>query len=197
MTPQEMSELAGREYAQLGQPQVVKVFGILHVVFAALGILGSIWGLFVAFAGNPFLGLGGSNPAMAAQAKAEAAMQERMLPYTIGSTAITLVIASLMLTAGILLLKKRKSGLKWSNRYAWTSLVGKVLNAIMIFTITYPAAKEMTDQMSGASPMPGFFEGIMLASMLFGVLVPCIYPILTLVLLNRPNVKTWFANQSA
>jgi len=196
LTHQEVSELSGKEYAHLGQPQTVKVFGILHVVFAGFGVLGSIWGLYVAVAGNPFLGLGASTPAMRAQVEAEAAMQEQLLPFTFGSTALTLVITGLMLVAGILLLKKRKSGLKWSNRYAWTSLVGKVINTIMIFVFIFPATKEMTTQMSKGSPMPtGAMEGIMLGSMVVGVLISCVYPILTLILLNRPNVKTWFANQ--
>ena len=196
LSPQEISELAGKEYAHLGQPQTVKVFGILHIVFAGFGFLSSAWGLFVAVAGNPFLGFGASTPAMQVQAKAEAAMQERLLPLTIGSTALTLVITGLMLTAGILLLKKRQSGLKWSNRYAWTSLVGKVINAVMIFAFILPASKAMTDQLSKGSPMPaGLMEGIMLGSMVIGLIISCIYPILTLVFLNRPNVKTWFANQ--
>lgn len=196
LTPEEVSELAGKEYAHLGQPQTVKVFGVLHVVFAGLGLLGAIWGLYVAIAGNPFTSFGPSTPAMQAQAQAEAAMQKTLLPLTLGSTALTLVITALMFTAGILLLKKRKSGLKWSNRYAWTSLVGKVINAVMIFAFVFPATKEMTEQMTKGSPLPtGVMEAIMLGSMVVGVVISSIYPILTLVLLNRPNVKTWFANQ--
>jgi hypothetical protein len=195
LSPQEVAELAGKEYAQLGQPQTVKVFGILHVVFALFGFLSCAWALFVALVGNPFLGLGPKTPAAQAQAQAQAALQERMLPATLASTALTLVIAGLMLTAGILLLKKRRSGLKWSNRYAWTSLAGKVVNVVMMFVFTVPAMKEMTDQMTKTTPMPGAFGGIMVASMVVGVLIACSYPVLTLIFLNKPATKTWFANQ--
>jgi hypothetical protein len=37
----------------------------------------------------------------------------------------------------------------------------------------------------------------MLASMIVTAVITLIYPVLTLILLNRSNVKTWFANQPA
>ena len=142
LSPEEVSNLAGAEYAQLGQPQTVKVFGILHIAFAAFGLLSSIWTIFISVAGNPFLNLSAANPAAQAQAKAQLAMEKQMLPATVAMTVLTVIIAALMLTAGIKMLKKRKDGLKWSNRYAWTSLFGKAINLVVAITISIPATKK-------------------------------------------------------
>ena len=48
-----------------------------------------------------------------------------------------------------------------------------------------------------ASPGVGAMESVMLASMIGTAVITLVYPVLTLILLNRPNVKTWFANQPA
>ena len=183
------------QYAQTGQPQAVKIFGIMHVIFAAFGILSSVWAGFIAFIGNPFLNFGLKNPAMAAQTKAQAEMQAQTLPETLIGIALTLIIAALMLTAGIQLLKKRRSGLVWNNRYAWASLAGKIVNIVILFVSTVPAIKKMMSGMGSTAPLPGSFESVMWIGMVIGVLVTCSYPILALVLLNRPNVKSWFAAQ--
>lgn len=63
---------------------------------------------------------------------------------TVISTNLTVIVAVIMLRAGILLLKKRRSGLLWSNRYAWASLAAKVMNIALAFIYTIPAVKEMT-----------------------------------------------------
>jgi predicted small integral membrane protein len=184
------------EQQMLGQPQTVKIFGIMHVILAGYGILMSAFALIVAFTGNPILKLMPKNSAMAAQAQMQAEMQEKMMPATVISTVITVIIAVLMLIAGIKLLKKRKDGLKWSNRYAWTSLAGKAVNLVFAFTFTLPLMSEMTKSMShGRAGMPAAFDTIVVASTIFGVLIMCVYPILALVLLNRPRTKEWFAAQ--
>jgi len=183
----------------LGQPQTVKIFGIFHVILAAYGLLTSVFAAYIVIAGNPFLALMPKNPAMAAQAELQAEMQEKVMPATVITTVVTIIIAILLLVAGIKLLKKRKDGLKWSNRYAWTSLAGKVMNIILAFVYTFPMMKEMTERMShgthGAGAMPGAMSGIMVGSGILTILVMCTYPILTLVLLNRPSTKEWFAAQ--
>ena len=175
------------QYSDLGQPQTVKVFGIMHLILAGFGLLSSLWAVFVTVAGNPFINL---------MPKTQAAMQQDMMPMTIISTIMTVVIGLIMLKAGILLLKKRRSGLLWSNRYAWTSLAGKVVNAALAFVYTVPAMKQMMTTTAGASPpMPGGMEWVVIGSMIFGLVITAAYPIITLILLNRPNTKAWFANR--
>lgn len=198
MTPEELSKLAESEYAELGQPQVVKVFGILHVIFAGFGIVSVIWTMVASFVTEALFASGSKTAAAQAQMQAQLEMQKEMLPMTVISTILTAVIAALMMYAGIRLLKKRRDALLWSNRYAWTSLGGKVANVLMLFMFTLPATKAMMDTAGGSSassPVGLNVELIVIVSGIVGILVACIYPVLSLVLLNRPKIKAWFANQ--
>jgi hypothetical protein len=184
-----------------GPPPAIKVFGILHLVFAGLGVIGAVWGLFVAIAGNPFLFLGSSNSQLNPQLNAQLAMQAKINPMTITSSLLSLMVAIPMIIAGVQLLKNRSNGLKWSNAYAYSSLGAKMINLILTITIMLPAMQEMTRGIIGNSQMPGSVSGIMsgmmVAGAIGGVLVSCIYPVLTLVFLNRPATKAWFAKQPA
>ncbi|MFM2198596.1 MAG: hypothetical protein RLZZ505_2028 [Verrucomicrobiota bacterium] len=195
LSPQDIAALQTAQYAETGQPQMVKVFGIMHVIFAAFGLLSSLWAIFVIVAGNPFLNMMPKTPEMAAQAKAQAAMEANMMPMTLISTFITVIVGLLMLKAGIMLLKKRRGALSWSNRYAWTSLAAKLANIGLAFIYTVPAMKEMVSSMPGGTAMPGGMEWIMIGSMIFGIVIMSAYPILALILLNRPKIKQWFAAQ--
>lgn len=194
LTPQEMTARQTAEYANTGQPQTVKVFGIMHLIFAGFGLVGLVWTVVILTVGNPVFLLMPKTPEMAAQVKAQEAMQSQMMTATVVSSVLTLVIGIVMLIAGIRLLKKRRSGLTWSNRYAWTSLAGKAVNTVVAFTSTMPSVKASLPSTGGSSPF-GAPETLMIGSMLFVIVLSCIYPILTLVLLNRPTTKAWFAAQ--
>lgn len=192
LTPEEMSQLSSKEYAQLGQPQVVKVFGILHLVFGAYGILVSLWTLFVIIAGNPFLKFSGNTPDVQIQTQLEA----DMIGYTIVSTGLYMIVTALIMIAGVLLVKGRKNALKWSNYYAWTSIFTKIINIIATVFYILPMTKEIMNEVAPAGgPLMGTMEIWMTVSMIVVSVVPLVYPVLTLILLNRPYVKTWFTNQ--
>lgn len=195
LTPQDIAAMQAAQYADLGQPQTVKVFGIMHVIFAALGLLMCVWTVFDMVVGNPFESMFPQAPQMEAQAKAQAAMEESMMPMTVVSTVLTVIVAAMMLKAGILLLKRRRSGLAWSNRYAWASLASKVVNIALTFIYTVPAMKQMAAATAGGVMPAGQMEMIMIGTMLVTFAVMAAYPILALVLLNRPNTKAWFANR--
>jgi hypothetical protein len=192
LTPQEIARLSVSQHVHLGQPQAVKVFGILHVVFAAFGLLGSAWQMYVAIFGNPMYAFTTSSPTTRLQID----MENQLMPTSVASAVITIIIASVMLFAGIQLLRGLRNGLLWSNRYAWTSLVGKAIGIIITIFFIIPVMKESLGALSGSTTLAGMtFGGMMYFSMTIGILVSCIYPILTLVLLNRPVVKNWFSNQ--
>lgn len=195
LTPQEVAVLQAAQYAGLGQPQTVMVFGIMHVVFAGFGLLSGVWIVFESVVGNPFLSRGPQTPEMAAQAKAQAVMEQGMMPMTVISTVLTVIVGLLMLKAGILLIKKRRGGLLWSNRYAWSSLAAKAVNLALTFIYVMPAANGMFASLPrGAAWIPRL-EWIMIGSMLAGLVMTAVYPILTLVLLNAAKTKEWFAHQ--
>ncbi len=179
-------------------PPVVKVLGILHLVFAGFGLLGAVWGLFIAIIGNPFMKLMPATPQMSAQWEAQLAMQEKIKPFTLTSTALSLLVAIPMIIAGIKMLGKRKDGLKWSNIYAVSSLGAKAVNLVLTFAILIPAMQEMSKGMMGGTRLPGSAEtimgGFMVGGAIVGVILTCVYPLLTLVLLNRAAPKAWFAS---
>lgn len=195
LTPQEIAARQSVEYASTGQPQTVKIFGITHLVLGAYGVLTTILAIAAMVGMNPFLAMMPKSAGASAQMEQQARMQSEMMPMTIVTTGIAIATTAFIITAGILMLKRRRSGLKWSNRYAWTSLFGKVVGVILTIFYTIPMVREMTAG-SGAPGMPaGAMEGVMIGSMVFGFVITCAYPILTLVLLNRPKTKEWFAAQ--
>lgn len=194
LTPEEIAARQTAQYAGTGQPQTVKVFGILHLLFAAFGLLGLVWAVLLLTVGNPVFMFIPKTPEMDAQMNAQEAMQNQMMTGTVVSSLLTLVIGIVMIIAGIKLLKKRRDGLKWSNRYAWTSLAGKAVNVVIAFAFTMPVVSGSLPATGGSTPF-GSPETFVVITMLFSILISCIYPVLTLILLNRPTTKEWFAAQ--
>lgn len=179
----------------LGQPQTVKVFGIMHVILAAYGFGVTALGIITIFVGNPVLMFMPKTPELAKQMEVQQQMQEKMVVSSVLTLAMSLAITVLILIAGIKLLKKRRGGLTWSNRYAWASLAGKAVTLVLTFIYTIPIMREMAVDPS----LPAAAQSVMRTTMVVGaivsVLVTCTYPILTLILLNRPRTKEWFAAQ--
>lgn len=192
LTPEEVAHLSAKEYAHLGQPQTVKVLGILHLVFGAIGTLMIIWTLYVTFVGNPFLAFAGKSPEMLMQQK----LEKEMMGVTLMSTALYALITVIILIAGVLLLKGRRSALKYSNSYAWLSIASKFINLVVYFLYVAPMSQEMMRASASSAGMASTSMEIFMTGTMVGVFVlGLIYPILTLVLLNRPVIKTWLANQ--
>lgn len=183
-------DTSSNPYAHVGEPAVVKVFGILHLVFAGIGIILASWGLFIVIAGNPFLRLTETTPQMQAQIE----MQSKLNPMGLATNSLALLVAVPMIIAGIQLLKKRKTALKWSNLYAFSSLGAKAINLALTLIFVMPIMQEATKAILPSSSGAGSAMGIaMIGGAIGSVAVSCIYPVLTLILLNRPNVKAWFS----
>lgn len=196
LTPEQLAA-AQKENSQydIGEPQTVKIFGILHLVFAGFGAIAIIWALIAAVSGNPFASFGPQTPEMAAQAEMQAQMQAKLMPMTVVSNLIAIVVTILMIIAGIKLLKKKKDALNWSNRYAYASIFAKVVGLVMTFTYMMPAMKEFFDSQKLPGPTANIMMPAMIGGAVVGVLVGSIYPILSLILLNRSATKDWFAKR--
>ncbi|MES2437845.1 MAG: hypothetical protein V4584_02175 [Verrucomicrobiota bacterium] len=181
-----------------GAPATVNVFGILHLVFAGIGLITAAWAMFIVIAGNPFLNLGETSPELKAQLQAQLAMQEKVNPMSLATSILSILVAIPMIIAGVQLLRKRKNGLKWSNAYVWSSIGAKLVNLVLTITILVPAMKEMTRGILDNSRTPDSFSGIMSGFMaggaIGGVIISCAYPLTALILLNRPATKAWFAS---
>jgi hypothetical protein len=194
LSPEEVAHLSAKDYAHLGQPQTVKVFGIIHLIFGGYGVLMLLWTLVIIFYGNPLLALTGNTPEMQAQEN----LQKEMMGYTIVSTAVFALLTVIIIMAGMFLLKGRKRALKYSNWYAWLSIASKIMNVIVSFVYLLPMTREMITTSSSSAGLPASSMEIVMTSSLVGTFIlGIIYPILSLILLNRPNVKTWFDNQPA
>lgn len=180
----------------VGDPPEVKVFGILHLVFAGIGLLGAIWSLFVALAGNPFLKSAEGGHRISPQVSEQLAMQAKTQPMTIILGILSLVVAAVMITAGVKLLQRRRDGLIWSNRYAYLSIGVKIVNLVLVILILIPALQALQHDVGVSQDLPESFSGTMSAMMIGGaiggVLVSFAYPVLSLVLLNRKRTKAWF-----
>lgn len=195
LTPEEVARLSASEYVQLGQPQTIKIFGIFHLILGGLGSLMLLWTLVIIFYGNPFMAMVGNTPEMQAQEN----FQNETMGVTIFTTAIHALITVLILMAGVKLIKGRRDALKFSNGYAWLSLASKVINLVVSLVYVLPKTAElMPAPAPGSAVIPSsgmeiFMIGTFAGTFIMGI----IYPILSLVLLNRPNVKSWFTNQPA
>ena len=75
------------------------------------------------------------------------------------------------------------------------SLASKAVNIVMAFIYTFPAMKKMAAVTAGGVMPVGQMEMIMIGTVLATLLVMSSYPIITLILLNRPKTKEWFANR--
>jgi len=178
------------------EPQVVKVFGILHLVFAGFGVLSLIWG----FAAQFFMRgmMNSKDPAQALQVK----MQDELGGVTIMTNVFHVVLVTFLLISGIRLVKGCPGGVAWSNRYAWTSIAFKIATVVVGVIFILPAMQRQFDTMAeNFAGMPGgggqgFLNTMKISTAVGTVLGPllmCIYPALALYLLSRPAVKEWVA----
>lgn len=175
-------------------PGQIKVMGILHLVLAGLGLVSILLG---------FVSRKVSESVMTAQEKAGGiqATQARISRGIVEASETlawfghvsALVLGTMLLLAGLGLLKRRKSGLSWSNRYAWTSILFKAVNLVLFVTILMPRIGGLFSSLeSGGKEMQMFGTMMRISTIAGGIAGPvfsCIYPVLVLILLNRDPVR--------
>jgi hypothetical protein len=118
------------------------------------------------------------------------------------SCVFLIVLAGLLLVAGIKLVRSRPEGVAWSNRYAWASIATKAITLVITVAVLLPAMRRMVGGiMPPPSGMPpanaaAFADLITNLTSAFTVASPiisCVYPALALFFLSRPPVKEWVA----
>lgn len=178
-------------------PAAVKVFGILHLVLAGIGLLGGVW----AFASNKVMSaFQSADPSMVIQMK----YAEEMWPVTVMSGIFALGLAALLLVSGLKLVRSQPDGVLWSNRYAWTSITTKVIGLVVAVVYVLPMTHRMMGELVGNTPglpagasgaMAGFMKSMTAVGTVIGPVISCIYPALALYFLSRPAVKAWAAGK--
>ena len=181
-------------------PQAVKVFGILHLVFAGFGFVFGIWGLVSIKFVSMFQVATPADPTMVAQRK----YMEDLWPVTVMQSIFSMGLAALLLVAGLKLVRSIQDGVMWSNRYSWTSITAKMISLVVTVAYVLPLSNRMMSEVfTNTKGMPPGTAGVMTGVMksmnsIVSVATPvvsCIYPVLALYFLSRPAVKDWVASK--
>jgi len=148
------------------RPAAVTVFGILNIVFGALGLLSMPCAVFVMLVMPVKI----MNPSRAAKA------------WLVFSHLVGFVVTILLVVVGIGLLKLKAWARKWAIGYGWFAIVwgviGIIINIILMTSGAYGYSHDAAQTAIGGT-IGGTVGG------LFGL----IYPILLIVFMHKPNVK--------
>jgi hypothetical protein len=148
------------------RPTAVTVFGVLNIVFGALGLLSMPCAMFIGLAMLPSI----MNPTRTAKA------------WLLLSNLIGFVCAIILLIVGIGLLRLKVWARKWAVGYGWFAIVWGVIGMIInVILMTSGAYEYSHDAARGA--MGGMIGGAV------GGLIGLVYPILLVVFMRKPNVK--------
>lgn len=179
-------------------PAAIKTFGILHIILASFGLLCNLGGLgFVAAAPSIFTSMKESMPE---KDRFVFSYLEQIL-----STNATLILAHflcgivltiMLLIAGIGLLKRKSIGRTASVVYGITSIGSKVVLAVVSLVYFREVNEQLTanfvQSQSGESAGLAM-GGRNIISEVFSFFSSCIYPALTLILLNTSKVKEYLS----
>ena len=179
------------------EPKRIQVFAIMHIVFGGMGILNILGGMVM----MPL------QTKMIEQNIAKAGSEEERMVFELqkgiydamGSYSwinylIAAAVAGLILTAGIMLLKRRAKGLKVSNTYAWCSIVAKLINLVLFFLVMKPAMDAIFSELLGelgrdAQTFVTIINVVVVLAVLLGGVLGMIYPFLSLKMLNKDMVR--------
>lgn len=175
-------------------PAQIKVLGILHLVFAGLGALLLLGTLMIQrFNENVWASQTQAGGDQAIQAEISKEMVESMQGYTWLQHAGSAVLTVLLIVAGTGLLKRRRSGLVWSNAYAWSALALRISGVGYFLAVIVPKLDQIIERTTAGKAVDSTILLVTKASMVgggvVGSLAYCIYPVLVLILLNRESVR--------
>lgn len=173
------------------QPSSVpKVFGIIHLVYAGLGMIGGLMGL-----ANPALAKFTTGPILETAKKTgksteayESAVAETAR-YAMMNGVVQIALAILLLIAGLNLIKYQLKGAKLSKIWA----LARIPLAIVFSFLSMDATKRMMTTQNeligtGNPSMDNMMETMGTVGIVFGILMVSVYPILTLIFLSRAKV---------
>ncbi|MGC6427085.1 MAG: hypothetical protein ACON5H_08835 [Akkermansiaceae bacterium] len=179
-----------------GKPARMIVFGILHLVGGLIGLIGIATNL---FQGDPkqatldaFAQPGQPKPVFSPDALA--ALDEGLRFNSI-FIVIGIILFALIIVSGLGLLMSKKWSLKASNTYAVLSILSKIVSLGVAITLIGPAYNRFFD---GVSQVDETLMAIMRPALtwgLYGSLFIVVYPILSLILLNKETVRRYLARK--
>ncbi len=159
---------------------VPKVMGILHIILAALGILLSI----TAFFSSKLMELMPKGITNLPEGYNE--LLEKSITYSYVDATVKIILGILLIIAGIKLLKYQSKGVKLSNIWA----VIRIIWAVAIITFSYSNTVKMQQLLMANNPeLSSALKIGNTIGLVSGILIVCIYPILSLILLNKSSVR--------
>ena len=173
------------------RPTSVTVFGILNLVFAALGLCGVAFGVMgLAVMANIPEGIDRPpNPQL------DALQNPAYLAYSYASIGLGFLATIVLAIAGIGLLKLKSWGRSLSLGYAAYAIVMNIVGFVVSYIFIIQPAVALAEQ--GNDPQA---QGQMIGTIVGGAVGGClglIYPFLLAFFMFRPNVKAAFGAGSA
>lgn len=162
---------------QAPRSAIPKVIGILMIIFASLGLLGSLISV---------LG-GGGNDAMFRD------IPELKTWHTIEKLmgAVGLAIGGLHLYTGVRAVGYKTNAPGFAVVYSLVAMVVVILNAVLVFAWIKPIMEKAFAGMPGGEMVSGMFGPIVIFTTLIGLA----WPILVMILMTRPTAKAACINQ--
>lgn len=175
---------ANQHMAPAKKSAAIQVFGIMHLVFGILGILGALLTIVTSLIGNASMaGAGMIDPA-------SMNALEDAKHWSLIDAGIKVVMGIILIFSGIKLLKFRFQGLRLSNAYSFLSIGHKAYALFLFLFVTWPIMQNMyanmpgmDENMAAIAQKGGMVGGVVV------IILGLIYPILALILLNRDHVK--------
>lgn len=175
---------------------VPKVFGILHLVFGGLGLVFGVIGI----AGTVFKEKLEAMQFAAYPKEVREGMREAMQPlyetqkWDVLSAAGSLVLAVLLIVAGLKLVKYRTQGRKISNIYSGLSILHKLFGIAIVLLVKAPVMREVGEALERMSGQTDVNMGAMMGpfAIISGIataVVMMVYPILSFFMLGKKQVR--------
>lgn len=166
------------------KPAAITVFGILNLVFGALGVCSvgfTIINYVVAMNNFPNQR---ANPLSA---------DPLGVAFQIAALAVSAISTAIIITGGILLLQSKDLGRVLTIFYGWLS-IGFGIVSILVF-VTFMIRATGAANLQGAEATGVMIGAI--AAVSCGSILGLIYPVLAIVFMTRENVKAYLANSNA
>jgi hypothetical protein len=180
--PQGQPVISYHTPAYAARPQSASVIGIIGIVWASLGLLGSLWGI----AGALFLRTFGR---MARQIGGAAMPNlDTLMLWQAISSAGWVIVSGFLLTAAIGLLRDAPWSRKMMFLYSIIALAWIVVGTVGS-TIAYSAMNRQfaaaTSAPTAAVAAPAFMQ------LVWGIIL-AVFPLVTMVFMTRPHIRQWY-----
>lgn len=159
------------------------VFGVIGIIIASLGILGGCCGVAMPFAWAPFITMMENSGNVPAEDIDRMRNSVPPAAWMFAAGAVGLILASMLLTGSIGMLRRRESGYKLCRLWCWIIILWAAISIPVNFLLT-PRPPTGSQPGGQAGQLVGSAFGICL-----GVLLWIAFPIFMLVWFSRASVK--------